>query len=250
MYKIRCLVTIFLSLFFFGGCVTGYDFDHFYSNQNLKNHSAKKPWSITIQNEIVRAGTGAVRFELRPNDGWGDGYYPDSRAELSESIKVGIGNDIWYGFSMFIAKDYPIDESRSLVCGQWHQSSRSGRPPLARYYIADQEELAISFRPGVLAVRKIDNFKMGQWNDLVYNIKWTKDKSGYLNIWHNGKQKIRYTGPTYYPNEKMGPYFKFGLYQIGTHPEQKRFTHVIYFDEYRRGRSYEEVDPSQNDSKN
>ena len=51
----------------------------------LRNHSACKPWSIQIQNKEVRTGKGAVRFELRPGDGWYDGSVFSSRSELSES---------------------------------------------------------------------------------------------------------------------------------------------------------------------
>ena len=88
---------------------------------------------------------------------------------------------------------------------------------------------------------------MNEWNDLIYNIKWSKRDDGYLNFWINGKQVVYFSGQTYYIRATKGPYFKFGLYAIGADSSMKSETHVIYFDEYRRGSSYEAVDPAQSD---
>ena len=65
----------------------------------------------------------------------------------------------------------------------------------------------------------------------------------------NGVQKIDHKGLTYIPGEIIGPFFKFGLYQMSG-AASKSQTHVIYFDEYRRGKSYQEVDPAQNEKMN
>jgi len=249
---------IFPSLFLIGcGATTTYHFDKIYSHPAFNINSAKKPWSIKIQNEIVRAGDGAVRFELRPNDA-----YKGSRSELNEhTFRAPRGQDYWYGFSMFIPKDYPILESNTLVCGQWHTDTSSLYPPLSQTYHVNEQALHLLFIPARFwtandgtkqyskdrGMWKIENFKQGIWNDLIYNVKWTKTDNGYFNVWHNSINVIKYSGQTYYPGEKTGPYFKLGLYQIGAIPSTKSETHVIYFDEYRRGRSYEAVDPAQND---
>jgi Polysaccharide lyase len=78
----------------------------------------------------------------------------------------------------------------------------------------------------------------GEWNDFVYQIKWSYHKDGFVNAWLNGKPMIRYRGPVGY-NDEIGPTFNFGLYRDGTDK-----TYTVYFDEYRRGKSFSEVDPS------
>ena len=57
-------------------------------------------------------------------------------------------------------------------------------------------------------------------------------------MWLNGEKSITYEGPVGY-NDNRGPHFQFGIYR-----ETDPTTFVVYFDEYRRGNSYEEVDPA------
>ena len=248
------------------GCATSrtYTFDRIYWYPTFNNNSAKESWSIKIQNEIVRAGDGAVRFELRPFDGYNDGNINSSRAELSESsYRAAMNRDIWYGFSIYIPDEYPAMEGKSMVIGQWHQNDRWGYPPLSQNYDVTNEELLIYLIPARFwtssdgtkhyskkrGLWKIKDFKQNVWHDLIYNIKWTGDDNGYFKVWHNGVQKIDFKGLTYIPGDTIGPFLKFGLYQMSA-AASKSQTHVIYFDEYRRGRSYEAVDPAQNEKKN
>jgi hypothetical protein len=247
------------------GCATTttYTFDRIYGYPTLINESAKEAWSITIQDKIVRAGDGAVRFELRPFDGRHETFYKGfgSRAELSEwKIKAKMNSDVWYGFSMFIPDQYPAFEGKSMVCGQWHQAYNYDYPPLSQNYDVTNEELHVMLIPARFwtspdgtkhyskkrGLWKIKNFKQNMWHDLIYNIKWTTDDNGYFKLWHNGVLKIDFKGLTYIPGEKIGPYFKFGLYQMSV-AASKSEIHVLYFDEYRRGSSYEAVDPAQNE---
>ncbi len=81
---------------------------------------------------------------------------------------------------------------------------------------------------------------LGQWNDFVYQIRWSYRADGFVNAWLNGKQIISYRGPVGY-NDEIGPVFNFGLYR-----DRSDKTYVVYFDCYRRGNSFRDVDPANN----
>ena len=48
-----------------------------------------------------------------------------------------------------------------------------------------------------------------------------------MNIWWNGRQIVRYSGPVGY-HDDFGPYFKFGLYR-----DDSDQTYVAYFSRVR-----------------
>ena len=57
-----------------------------------------------------------------------------------------------------------------------------------------------------------------------------------MNVWWNGRQVVRYSGPVGY-NDDFGPYFKFGLYR-----DDSAKTYVVYFNHVRLGDRREDVD--------
>lgn len=259
VFGLVVLVCLFASCAANGIATKHHSFDSTYRYSNFNFNSAKKPWSMQIDKYNKRKGDGSVRFELRGGDGWNDGFKNSSRSELSEHrVRPSLNKDVWYGFSMFIpSAEYPEDQSNQIICGQWHQESKKGWPPLFQHYDVKNETLVINFRPANFwtdrfgykqytkdrGVWKIKGFKMDRWNDLVYNIKWTKNDDGYLNLWYNGQQIIEYKGQTYWEGERRAPFIKLGMYVAGIDASWKTNTHVIYFDEYSRGSSYEDVAP-------
>ena len=67
-------------------------------------HADIKSWSIQKQNT-------AYRFEVRPGDGWEDGFKKSSRAEFFEKWNAPLNHETWYGLSIFIPKDIHFDTS-------------------------------------------------------------------------------------------------------------------------------------------
>lgn len=217
-----------------------------------------KPHNLTIQKEIVRKGKYAARFELRkgdlffnPNLPSAGGPRPDGyRAELMEAFTATPGETYWYAISLFIPEGFPKHLNR-LVLGQWNAVADSEAelkaersPPLSQRYI--DGKFVIKLRHDrkrtqkgngkELALFKTADLPLGKWNDLIYQVKWSWRKDGLVRAWLNGNQIADYKGPVGY-NDKQGPYFKFGIYRDDV-PE----TYVVYFDEYRRGRSRDDVE--------
>lgn len=255
--EMKYLLLVFAAISLLNGCrssANGID-------SGLEYTTPQKWHSVKVVTNNVRAGEYAIRFELRPGEkSWRD-TGKSHHCELSEyrKFRARMGQDFWYGFSMYIPQNFPsnwISKTEWLILGQWHGKSDFGEisrsPPLAQYYSPAEDIISIRVRyfrrrlqikefkywsgDEILSLR----LKRDVWHDFIYHVKWSYESDGFVEIWIDGDKKCSYEGPVGY-NDAEGPYFKYGIYAGGL-PE----TYVVYFDEYRRGNSYEEVDPAQN----
>ena len=215
--------------------------------------SPDKPYSITRSETTRHPGGSSIRFELRGGDAWNEQVEPSFRSEISTDEYVAMDSVQWYGFSLLIPNDFPIEDNRCVI-GQWHDKAKTqmGEPNKSpevaqrfrngRFYVTVRHSTErIVADPDKVAeeiVFETTHFPLGQWSDFVYQIKWSYRGDGFVNGWMNGKQIIQYRGPVGY-NDDIGPVFNFGLYRDKTDK-----TYVVYFDRYRRGKSFAEVDPS------
>jgi hypothetical protein len=150
------------------------------------------------------------------------------------------------------------------VLGQWHHqpvtsegedwdsyTGENASPPIAVYYnyfdITDvnfqsilQNPIANSvygFDPNWNEVSTISIFygdnsiaineiNKGEWIRLKFNIKWSENNDGFIQVWKNGNELT--DGKIYGANmlNKASHYFKFGLYRNPTIP----YVNNIYFD--------------------
>jgi hypothetical protein len=76
---------------------------------------------------------------------------------------------------------------------------------------------------------------------MIYHVVGGRDGTGLVEVWANGRFIVRATGLIGY-DDAGGPdqYFKFGIYR-----NVLASSAVAYLDNFRRGSSYEEVDPAQ-----
>jgi hypothetical protein len=215
--------------------------------------------------DIIRAGKTAVRFELRPGDQWeGASSYRDGpdqfRTELSghRNFTATMGKDYWYGFSMLIPADFPHAAVTQVIIGEWHDVADQGEisrsPVLAQRYEYSVFRVQLYYSSQEIqrsdsGIRKVIyddyHFKKGVWHDFIYHIKWSYESDGFVEMWLDGKKLTDYKGPVGY-NDNQGPYFKYGLYIRPKVTER----YIVYFDEFRMGNSYEEVDPADNHYEN
>jgi peptide/nickel transport system ATP-binding protein len=206
-----------------------------------------KPYSATIQGEIVRTGTKACRFEIRPGDRVSQGL----RAELRDWYNAPFERDTWYGFSTYLPKDFDPPEGVGVVLAQWHDQAElgdpAGKPPLAIRYLDGTlrftgafSEVASQNPEKRYVFHEIPDIPHEMWLDFVFRIHWSREGDSSIDAFL-GKQRIfRFDGPLGYRNEIKGPYFKFGVYASG----QIDNPLVAYHDNYSRADSFEAVDPS------
>ena len=203
--------------------------------------------SATIQSEIVRTGTHACRFELRPGDYVSQGL----RAELRDPYNVVWDEEVWYGFSTRLAADFSLPDTIGCVFAQWHDQTKlgdpSGKPPLAiryrgeRLFFTGAYARVASPEPDIrYEFANVADFQRGVWHDFVVRAFWSRLGRSEIGVWLNGKRMIDWRGPLSYENQLEGPYFKLGLYWTEAGPKPI----VAYHDNYSRGHSFAEVDPS------
>ena len=203
--------------------------------------------SALIQSEIVRVGTRACRFELRPDDYVSQGH----RAELRDPFNALWESEVWYGFATRLSAEHPLPEGVGCVLAQWHDQAKLGDP-------SGKPPIAIRFRDGTLSVTgaygkfaspdpdrryefaSIPNFGLGVWHDFVFRVFWSRRGTSEIEAWWNGAPMVDWRGPLAYENEAEGPYFKLGVYWSPPGPEPV----VVYHDNYSRGHSYADVNPS------
>ena len=203
--------------------------------------------SAVVQSDVVRVGKYACRFELRPGDYISQGH----RAELRDHYNVRWDERVWYGFSTFLSAEHRPSAGVGLVLAQWHDQAKlgdpSGKPPIAIRY--RDGRLFVTGAAGKFASPAPDSryeflslpdFPLGRWHDFVFEVFWSRHGTSEIRAWLNGELVIDWRGPLAYENEVEGPYFKLGVYC--SPPDVVPV--VAYHDNYSRGHSYAEVDPS------
>jgi peptide/nickel transport system ATP-binding protein len=221
-----------------------------FESGSLDGWSVKRlsaPHSAAIQSEVVRTGRRACRFELRPGDYVSQGH----RAELRDPYNVVWDEEVWYGFSTRLSEDFWLPENVGCVFAQWHDQAKlgdpSGKPPIAIRYRAGLLFVTGAYRriaspqPDIrYEFASVADFPRGVWHDFVFRVFWSRHGRSEIEAWINGGKLIDWQGPLAYENEEEGPYFKLGLYWSPEGPKPI----VAYHDNYSRGHSYAEVDPS------
>ena len=205
------------------------------------------PHSAQVQTEVVRVGTHACRFELRPGDYVSQGH----RAELRDPFNAAWGETVWYGFSSLLSAEDCVSGDIGCVIAQWHDQAKlgdpSGKPPIALRYRGGR--LNVSGAYGRVAAPDPDiryefvslpDFALGVWHDFVFRVFWARHGLSEIEAWRNGEKFLRWRGPLAYENEEQGPYFKLGAYWSPPGPRPC----VVYHDNYSRGHAFADVDPS------
>jgi hypothetical protein len=204
-----------------------------------------KPYSAVIQNEIVRSGTKACRFEIRPGDEVSQGL----RAELRDWYNAPFDADTWYAFSTYIPVDFAPPEGVGVVLAQWHDQAElgdpSGKPPLAIRYLDGAlnftgafSEIATQDPEKRYLFHRVPEIFRAKWLDFAFRIRWSRAGDSEIEAFLDGAPLFQFRGPLGYRNQIHGPYFKFGVYASG--PIDGPL--VAYHDNYRRGDSFDAVD--------
>lgn len=202
----------------------------------------------------VRAGRQSIRFEVRAGDcSWNSLGFSDCETdrERHELVQIGDtqkqGDAYWYGWSIYLPKDYPVVFPAKVALGQFHEIGPVTwmfRNKDGGYFVNRQDGFGPPY--GFDKILEDDEMR-GLWNDIEVFVRWMPDDTGVFAVWLNGRQVYDHRGPTMHAGER--PYFKFGLYRnvisrykqangVGRLPTQ-----VVYFDEVRRGKTRAEVVP-------
>lgn len=253
----------------------------------IEGLSHKSKYRFAMTNEITRRGEKAQRFEIRHGDcgkasGWSDCTTDRGRIERKENPKNKMAKPngtVWYGYSIFIPKDF-VSLGRANTILSQAKVEKHGFPLWA---------LTFNDRPYLLygngdtcSLGSLSNWK-GKWNDItVYANYSTSGQKTYFQLFRNGKKLCQFNKPMMPAKfakggQKIG--LKYGIYSsfvsrylssnatktvnlkgytqkqsTGTTSKSptptpfkydwgvKLPTHVIYYDEMRYGKTREQVD--------
>ena len=225
-----------------------------------------------IVSDIVRNGNYAIKMNVRYGDVavQHDLIYNKSRVELSMKLPYADeypmdGSVVYYGWSVYFPEDfyynYSVEHDGFNIVGQWfhrpevgqsweewenNHGGKKGSPSVSIRYEELEDGthgLGILTRPNVespstnIASKEI---QLGEWNDIIFGVKWSMTNDGYIEAWLNG---AKFTDGKYYAKNmytSTPKNLKLGLYRGPNVLSEND----IYYDEIRIGGSYEEVDPS------
>lgn len=189
-----------------------------------------------IVSSPTRAGKGAMKITLNQND--------DRRAEIKLGA-VPANSEQWYGFSVFVPRQYKKDRVHEIIA-QWHGKpdrnlgESNVRPPLAldieddKFGLINHWDANRNLEKSNIPEQEWDlgTIQKGKWTDWVFHVKWSYKSDGLIEVWKDGNLAVRKTGPNSYNDEK-GPYFKMGVYKNrwGSGVSER----TLYFDEVRIG---------------
>jgi len=252
--------------------------------------SHTKSYGHQVQKDIVRKGDIAQRFEIRHGDCGGDHKYDDCtndrrRVEIS-NFNVPITSTTWFGWSMYLPKDFQTLGRTNTTLGQV-KTLKVRKPILG--VLAREGVLMVSYDIAEDVCRVVDDIDTlkGKWTDIMIKLNFdtthTKDKI-YSEVYINNEKVCEMLDPII-DRGTSDVYYRYGIYNsyvsrwlddnktknvnLETFNDEhtgegltivsptnlpwdvdwgvKLPTQVVYYDEIRIGSSRESVDINMND---
>lgn len=177
-------------------------------------------YQFTMVNDLTRRGERAQRFEIRHGDcgsveGWDDCSNDRQRVERKENPKNTFskpGEGVWYGYSIYIPKDFVSLGRGSTVLGQAKVEGELF--PLWLTSFGDNPYVLFSGGHSC-KLPKLATWR-GRWNDItVYANYATEGQQVYFQLYRNGDllcehRKSLVPASVRGKSQKIG--FKYGIY--------------------------------------
>jgi hypothetical protein len=194
--------------------------------------SPNKSWSLRqAQNKT----SPVFRFQVRSGDTWtGDARNPKRKERCEMYMKntpLPFDRDVWFSYAIRIAAGDPLDLSAVEWCylGQVHATEDSGEMstgPVLGFrlegldtvsaYTASTLEDPIQTAPKYI-YRGGGRFTRGVWHRVVVRMRFSPTNAQ-LQWWQNGKELINISDIGMGYPDKLGPYWKFGIYRSAMRP--------------------------------
>ena len=173
----------------------------------------------------IRAGYASEWFHIEKGWCWVDFDCTRTpmyeRIEKSEWFDTSVeGDEVWYGWSLFVATGEP--DPRYTYMGQFQQYPSSlpvwmfGKNlyPYPQYCAIYFPTVINNYHCGEGANVQLirDEDFQGRWHDFVFHARWSSDPAkGFSDMWVDGDQVLGFVGPTLTPGNSV--YFKYGIYR-------------------------------------
>jgi hypothetical protein len=236
-----------------------------------------------IESSVSRTGSRSLAITVHPEDrDPNDPRIQRNEIWMRERLWDPMTEDSWYGFSFRIERDAaPIGDTRWVI-GQWKEDGDHS-PFLAQRFNGGVFRVTVQdndCQVTIASERGLEGIAPGQgvstepspldalghgarapcasdirvepgetegvlpspasgWVDMVYRVRRGRQGQGLVQVWANGRLVATAQGSI--GNEGAGPrcYFKIGIYR-----DPIADIATLYVDNFRRGHSFEEVDPT------
>jgi Polysaccharide lyase len=202
-----------------------------------------EPGAVVSQKVVVRSGHSALAITVHPGDrseAASQGGTATERDEIMEAwwLFSRSGPTYVYSFSLYLPKDFPQTPER-LVIAQWRQLCKHScipdNPILALRYEMGRLEVTRNDEHGKTLIYQGNEDVRERWLDFRFITRWERTNEGSLEATLDGREILRYEGPTIYQpgsghSRRPLIYFKTGLYRDALHEPPW----TMYVDEYRK----------------
>jgi hypothetical protein len=186
--------------------------------------SPERPWSLSIHPTL-----GYSRFEVRPGDVWENDarLHPDGRQRVSMRGQTFWPNntDVWFSYSVRTSAMPDSWSQLTSLHAELEPGETPGKPdPLG--FMVSHGRFTIETRSDTraLTTSKADTvvrysmpmFAPDTWQNIVVRVKFDPHGNGRLTFWLNGEQRYDSGAIPIGYNDRLGPYFKYGLYRGGS----------------------------------
>ena len=216
--------------------------------------------SYHIVTDVVKYGEKSYRVDITPNETTQGG----ADRPVKNRVEFGISpghlecDEVWYGWAFMIPEDFIDNDENGTgfnVIAQWHDQSgtpenrSTNNPPISVLYGTDNGLTGIGIKYGLNDVNRhfmaLEEIEKGVWYELIFHIGWSQDWDGFTEVWMDGK--LITNGTVIGPNmHHWKPhYWKAGLYRGEVGQDTTLTNNSIYYDEFRIGQSFDDVNPSQ-----
>ena len=195
------------------------------------------------QGVTPRQGNHMARVEVRGGEpaSW-DASMNASLAQKDNLPNVGLGNDVYMGWSVYIPRNFRyVPNGGSNLIMEWHADASMRQAPFhfgingynGRFFV-DLHTAATGFSP--VLHRDVGRLVTGRWVDCVVRTKWAQDASGVFEFWMDGVKKVSWTGRTWGTQQVVYPV-------AGYYRTNYNATAVLYIDALKVGTTYTSVAP-------
>ncbi|MBG89928.1 MAG: hypothetical protein CMO80_23940 [Verrucomicrobiales bacterium] len=186
--------------------------------------------AMVITNTFVHAGESALQITVREGDipQIGSDGLENERAEMDSGKHPYLGTQKCYRFAFLVPQDFPVVDVR-LVISQIKQRGKRGGPIVAQRFVNDTHTVVVDDDVAGFKRRyDLPAIEREVWHEMEYSIGYSTGDDGFIQILMNGKEVVRYQGPTAIANNQNEFYHKFGLYR-----DRMKEPMTIYFDDFK-----------------
>lgn len=179
-------------------------------------------YSFTILKQGPNTKEKTIKFTLLDSDPI---INSGVRSELAFKPEPKVKVNRWYSFDIYLPPNY-IADSTPEILAQWHEIPDFDRgetwrsPPISLWTQGNRWYLHILWSGDTINTNKtahaeiydLGEIKKKEWTSWVFHINFSWEADGKLEIWQQNKKIFIKNGPNAY-NDKVGEYFKIGIYK-------------------------------------